>query len=47
MYMNGTLRSWFHYCELRMENGTQKEHRLVAESAWNELAVYFKFLTEK
>ena len=47
MYMNGTLRSWFHYCELRMENGTQKEHRLVAESAWNELSVYFKFLTEK
>jgi thymidylate synthase (FAD) len=47
MYMNGTLRSWIHYCELRMENGTQKEHRLVAESAWNELAAYFKFLTEK
>jgi thymidylate synthase (FAD) len=47
MYMNGTLRSWIHYCELRMENGTQKEHRLVAESAWNELSVYFKFLTEK
>jgi thymidylate synthase (FAD) len=47
MYMNGTLRSWIHYCELRMENGTQKEHRLVAESVWNELSVYFKFLTEK
>ena len=47
MYMNGTLRSWIHYCELRMKNGTQKEHRLVAESAWNELAMYFKFLTEK
>ena len=47
MYMNGTLRSWIHYCELRMENGTQKEHRLVAESAWNELSMYFKFLTEK
>ena len=47
MYMNGTLRSWIHYCELRMENGTQKEHRLVAESAWNQLSVYFKFLTEK
>lgn len=47
MYMNGNLRSWIHYCELRMENGTQKEHRLVAESAWNELSVYFKFLTEK
>jgi thymidylate synthase (FAD) len=47
MYMNGTLRSWIHYCELRMENGTQKEHREVAESAWNELTFLFKFLTEK
>lgn len=47
MYMNGTLRSWIHYCELRMGNGTQKEHQLVAESAWNNLALYFKFLTTK
>jgi len=47
MYMNGTLRSWIHYCELRMENGTQKEHRKVAESAWNELTFLFKFLTER
>lgn len=46
MYMNGTLRSWIHYCELRMGNGTQKEHREVAESAWNQLIVLFKFLTE-
>ena len=44
MYMNGTLRSWIHYCELRMGNGTQKEHREVAESAWNEIGKYFKFL---
>lgn len=27
MYMSGSLRSWIHYCELRMANGTQKEHR--------------------
>lgn len=47
MYMNGTLRSWIHFCELRMGNGTQKEHREVATSAWNELAVYFKFLANK
>jgi thymidylate synthase (FAD) len=47
MYMNGTLRSWIHYCELRMGNGTQKEHREVATSAWNNLALYFKFLTDK
>jgi len=46
MYMNGSLRSWIHYCELRMGNGTQKEHREVATSAWNELAGYFKFLTQ-
>lgn len=45
MYMNGTLRSWFHYCDLRRANGTQKEHREVAESAWNQLSLYFKFLT--
>lgn len=44
MYMNGTLRSWIHYCELRMSNGTQKEHREVATSAWMELSKYFKFL---
>lgn len=32
MYMNGTLRSWLHYCDLRCGNGTQLEHRKVAES---------------
>jgi thymidylate synthase (FAD) len=47
LYMNGTLRSWIHYCELRMENGTQKEHIDVAKSAWNEIAKYFKFLTQQ
>jgi thymidylate synthase (FAD) len=31
MYMNGTLRSWVHYVTLRSGNGTQKEHRLIAE----------------
>jgi thymidylate synthase (FAD) len=35
MYMNGTLRSWIHYCELRMANGTQKEHMEVAKECWN------------
>lgn len=30
MYMNGTLRSWVHYIELRRENGTQEEHRDIA-----------------
>lgn len=30
IYMNGTLRSWVHYIDLRSDNGTQKEHRAVA-----------------
>jgi thymidylate synthase (FAD) len=30
LYMNGTLRSWIHYCELRTDKGTQKEHRDIA-----------------
>ena len=30
MYMNGTLRSWIHYIELRSSNGTQKEHMEIA-----------------
>lgn len=47
MYMNGTLRSWIHFCELRMANGTQKEHQLVAKNAWDQIANYFQFLTEQ
>ena len=31
LYMNGTLRSWIHYIDLRTANGTQLEHKLVAE----------------
>jgi thymidylate synthase (FAD) len=31
LYMNGTLRSWIHYIDLRTANGTQYEHKLVAE----------------
>ena len=46
LYMNGTLRSWIHYCELRCSNGTQKEHREVAISARNELIENFPFLGE-
>ena len=30
LYMNGTLRSWIHYIDLRADNGTQKEHREIA-----------------
>jgi thymidylate synthase (FAD) len=41
MYMNGTLRSWVHYCQLRMENGTQKEHAEVAAACWKIIADKF------
>lgn len=34
MYVNGTLRSWIHYCEVRRHESTQKEHRVVAEKVW-------------
>ena len=30
LYMNGTIRSWLHYCDLRSSNGTQKEHAQIA-----------------
>ena len=32
MYMHGTLRSFLHYCDLRCGNGTQKEHRQIADA---------------
>ena len=31
LFMNGTIRSWLHYVNLRCGNGTQKEHRIIAE----------------
>jgi len=41
LYMSGTLRSWIHYCTLRMGNGTQKEHREVAEKCWDIIGQHF------
>jgi thymidylate synthase (FAD) len=38
MYMVGTLRSWLHYCQLRTDAATQKEHRLIAQSISDTLA---------
>ena len=35
MYMKGSLRSWIHYIELRIEENTQKEHRDIAEACKN------------
>ena len=37
LYMNGTIRSWIHYCQLRGADGTQKEHQMIAIDAWKLL----------
>ena len=44
MYMNGTVRDWIHYCQLRRGNGTQKEHRIIAEECWVILCDLYTFL---
>jgi len=41
LYMNGTLRSWIHFIELRSANGTQKEHQLVALECAKVIAEVF------
>ena len=41
MYMNGTLRSWIHYIELRSGNGTQKEHMDIAIACAEVIAKIF------
>ena len=41
LYMNGTLRSWLHYCDLRCANGTQKEHMLIANDVKSIIADYY------
>ena len=41
LYMNGTLRSWIHYIELRSANGTQKEHMDVAKACAKVIAEIF------
>jgi thymidylate synthase (FAD) len=39
--MAGSLRSWVHYCQLRMDKATQKEHRIIAEQCWDIIAHHF------
>lgn len=39
--MAGSLRSWVHYCQLRMDKATQKEHRIVAEQCWVIIGQHF------
>ena len=41
LYMNGTLRSWVHYIELRGANGTQKEHMEIAKECAKVIAEIF------
>jgi thymidylate synthase (FAD) len=47
MYMNGTLRSWIHYIELRRENGTQKEHMDIAKACAKVISEIFPIMEAK
>ena len=44
LYMNGSLRSWIHYIELRSANGTQKEHREIAKECAKVIAKIFPLM---
>ena len=46
LYMNGTLRSWIHFIELRSANGTQKEHQEVARACAKVIAEVFPLANE-
>ncbi len=46
MYMNGTLRSWIHYIELRSGHGTQKEHMEVARACANAIKPIFPMILD-
>lgn len=46
LYMNGTLRSWIHYIQLRSANGTQKEHTLIAKACAEVIAKVFPLSRE-
>jgi thymidylate synthase (FAD) len=46
MYMNGTLRSWVHYIELRGANGTQKEHMEIAHACAKVIAEIFPLMQD-
>ena len=47
LYMNGTIRSWIHYIELRGANGTQKEHIEVAKACAEAITKIFPTILEK
>lgn len=46
LYMNGTLRSWVHYIDLRSANGTQKEHQDIARACAHEISKIFPLMTD-
>jgi len=46
LYMNGSIRSWVHYIELRSGNGTQKEHAEIAKACAHEIAKIFPMIFE-
>lgn len=46
LYMAGSLRSWIHYCQLRMGIETQKEHREVALQCWEHIKTHFPDIAE-
>jgi thymidylate synthase (FAD) len=46
MYMKGSLRSWIHYCQVRMDPSTQKEHRELATDAWYQITEVFPSLKD-
>ena len=45
MYMNGSIRSWLHYCDLRTSNGTQREHSLIANGVRDLLYTYLPIVS--
>jgi thymidylate synthase (FAD) len=46
LYMNGTLRSWIHYIDLRTANGTQKEHMEIASDCANAIEPIFPMIQD-
>tara|TARA_A100001015_G_C14958451_1_gene699809 strand:+ start:957 stop:1616 length:660 start_codon:yes stop_codon:yes gene_type:complete len=46
LYMNGSLRSWVHYIELRSANGTQKEHMEIAKECAKVISTVFPLIGE-
>jgi thymidylate synthase (FAD) len=46
LYMHGSIRSWVHYCDLRCGNGTQKEHKIIADQCKDLLEIYYPAVYE-